>query len=161
MYTTIYAHRCAECGEHTFRFHCGIHNDSQEYWWPCEKCGRQMKLVFSDGGRAVTQAPTPRRCDSTLVLFSVDGYPALKFIQDGIAWDGNLSGGRYYYEEHTCPSNIVKCREVFHHADDDPHGVFRVIHEVLVSGPNGMDEDAAIDLLSSIALGQTPAPQEP
>lgn len=82
----------------------------------------------------------------TLVLLAIDtaeGVPVY-FIVEGLAGTGDIKEmeehERYFYEEHTCPTNFVgphgKDSEgygvvaLYHGGDRDPHGVFRYVRAV-------------------------------
>lgn len=74
------------------------------------------------------------------------------FIHQGCAWDGDLSGNKNYYEEHTCPTNLMDCREIIAKGEVDPHGVFELVEEHLITGENGKDEEEIFQGLIERAL---------
>ena len=154
---TIFKHPCAVCGEHDFAFHDDLHQCTQ-YQWVCE-CGAEMRLRFFDGGQSVEQTPTGRRCDRTLALLRVRGVPHLMFIYSGCAWDGDLSGhAYYYYNQHTCPSNLMQCEEIIDSGEVDPHGVFEFVAEHFVTGPKGRPKDNVLEELTELAQRMTLTP---
>ncbi len=143
---TLYTHPCASCGTDTFNFDPRSNKDYTEYHWVCDHCGIEMKCSFASGGREVMQTPSGRRCERTLVLLTFGSQLAI--IHQGCRWshitDCNV---QYYYEEHTCPSNIAECREVIVAGKDDPHGCFTLIREIDITGPGAMSADAAMAVL--------------
>lgn len=150
----IYQHECASCGEHSFEYHEGSHKDT-EYIWVCDDCGVQMKLRFSDEGRQVEQTPTGRRCERTLALLRVRGNPTFMFIYQGCAWDGDMSGSEYFYQEHTCPTNLVRCEEIIASGEEDPHGIFELVEEHLITGDNARPREEVLEHLKALAIAKT------
>ena len=151
---TVYKHECRACGELAFDFHEGLHSVETVYYWVCDHCGTQMEIAFADDGRTCEQRPTGRRCENTLALFEVRGFPAMRFVYQGFAWDGDLDH-EYFYNEHTCPTNILRCEEIFIDGEIDPHGAFRLIREVLITGPDAMDRNEAEDMLVELACQES------
>jgi len=151
---TTYQHPCKACGELAFSFTDG-HIENKEYQWVCDHCGVQMSLTFGDAGRSVEQVPTGRRCDRTLALLCIEDYPAFKFIARGVRWDHDSDGHSYFFEEHTCPVNLLHCVEIFHKGESDPHGVFKLITEMRITGPGSDSEEAVTKLLTDMAEAET------
>jgi hypothetical protein len=153
---TIYVHQCAECGSDSWKFHMELHATAHPYQWVCDTCGTEMQLVFSDNGTAVSQVSTGRRCNRTLCLFTFANVERLCVIADGIRWDFNTDEDqRYYYEEHTCPTNLLRCEEIFFNGEGDPHGILTLVKEIVVSGPNAVDRGEALEELSGMASEKT------
>ena len=118
------------------------------YQWVCDNCGAQMNLEFSAGGTEVVQTPTGRRCERTLALLRVVGAPHVMLIHQGVAWDGDLDSSDYYYNEHTCPTNITRTEAVIANGDTDPHGIFELVVEHCITGPGARDrEEVMLELL--------------
>lgn len=109
-----------------------------------------MEITFSDDFTTSKQTPTGARCDNTLALFEVRGFIKMRFIFNGCAWDGNLEHD-YFYHHATCPVNILRCEEIFIDGNSDPHGCFRLIKEVFITGPSAMPRDDAMQMLSDLA----------
>jgi hypothetical protein len=40
------------------------------------------------------------------------------------------SVGRYFYEEHSCPTNFIPVEEIFTATEGDPHGLFKHVRSV-------------------------------
>lgn len=152
--TRIFCHPCADCGEGTFDYHEGSHTDI-EYKWVCDTCGIQMALLFANGGQEAQQTPTGRRCERTLALLRMRGNPHFMFIYEGCAWEGDMSGHKFHYEEHTCPTNLIQCEEIIANGEEDPHGIFEIIEEHLITGPNGKDREEVLQGLTESAMAQT------
>jgi len=149
---TIYSHECKECGHNTFDYYEDLHHCNTEYRWVCNNCGVQMKLKFSNDGKTLDQEPTGKRCERTKVLLKVPDIP-LAFIVDGVTWG---EGSKYFYEEHTCPSNVMRsCDEVIYKGDEDPHGMLELIEEILITGPSKRNEDEVCEELMTKAINIT------
>lgn len=157
---TIYIHECKECGDHSFDFHTDSHNCGQNYYWVCDNCGIQMIVCFSDNGMTVTQEPTGRRCERTKVLLKLNDTN-IALVVNGCRWGDktdrwedktdNKDADYYtaaYYEEQTCPINVVqRCENIVCDGDEDRHGIFSFIEQLDITGPNKCDEDEAHEMM--------------
>ena len=152
---TIFEHQCAACGEYSFKYHPDSHRGSTSFRWVCDECRAEMSLVFSDGGQSVEQTPTGRRCERTVALLAMRNNPRFMLIRKGLAWDGDLSSKQFFYEEHTCPSNLLKSEEIIADGEVDPHGIFELVEEVIITGPNARDEDEVIESFKAFAAEKT------
>lgn len=145
----IYSHKCDECGGYTFDYHEGSHKTGFNYRWVCDECGAQMDIEFSDSGRSISQVPTGERCERTKILVNIPDL-GIAIISSGVTWGGDSN---YYYEESTCPSNVLRsCEQVVFNGEEDPHGIFELIDEVMITGENKIDEQKAVELLTTKAI---------
>jgi hypothetical protein len=149
----IYNHKCAACGEDSFDYHEASHVETT-YQWVCNSCGIQMGLRFFDGGQQVEQTPTGKRCERTLALLQMRDNPSFMLIYEGCAWDGDMSGHEYFYE-HTCPTNLMRCVETIADGRADPHGVFEIVEEHLITGPSARPREKVIEELTALAVEKT------
>lgn len=155
---TRYVHACQECGADSWTF-TEQHQVNQKYQWVRDHCGVQAELIFSSEGRAVTQAPTSKRCERTSALFTFDNDKRMAFLYEGCRWTGTDDDSvLYYYHEHTCPTNLLRCEEIFFEGRLDTHGLFTLVKEIVVTGPNAVDRDVADDELRALAIEITSAP---
>lgn len=74
--------------------------------------------------------PAHKGMYKTLELLSIDGPDGpVFFVVEGCAKSDSLEtvtrNHRYYYEEHTCPTNVLNAEIFVHCGDTDPHGIFR------------------------------------
>lgn len=150
----IFSHKCSSCGEYVFEYNEVSHTE-MTYKWACNNCGIEMGLRFSDGGQQVEQTPTGKRCERTLALLRMRNNPAFMFIYNGVAWDGDLSNREYFYEEHTCPTNLMRCVEIIAAGESDPHGIFEIVEEHLITGPNAEPREEVLEQLKASALEKT------
>jgi hypothetical protein len=113
-----------------------------------------MGLRFFDGGQQVEQTPTGKRCERTLALLQMRDNPSFMIIYEGCAWDGDMSGNEYLYE-HTCPTNLMRCVEIIADGRADPHGVFEIVEEHLITGPSARPREKVIEELTALAVEKT------
>ena len=72
----------------------------------------------------------------TLVLLKIDAKESpVYFVVEGLGeWpstiEGMVSHARYFYEEHTCPTNFIRVPLISTGGDSDPHGVFEFVDAV-------------------------------
>lgn len=74
----------------------------------------------------------------TLVLLRIQSFNngPVFFIVEGLgsltlAGDEDFQGRqRYFYEEHTCPTNFMPCEAIYTADNNDPHGVFDHVRTV-------------------------------
>lgn len=114
--------------------------------WYCDECGCAFKGQIGKVSGALLPDVTILENTSkqrTLVLLRLDrgdGSP-LWFITEGMVFDGkpiNPERDRYYYEEHSCPTNYVHCCTIVDGEDADPHGVFKYV--ATVPRPSDFDD---------------------
>lgn len=105
--------------------------------WSCASCGRTFSgNVAKDG--TITLEERSGVMQEGLVLLSVsltEGSPLYFVVRDrhffpleeGETEEDRWEKKRYFYEEHTCPTNFIPVAEVMTPTDSDPHGVFKLI----------------------------------
>jgi hypothetical protein len=76
-----------------------------------------------------SDVPAHSEMFKTLNLFSLDTKKGLVyFVTEGVSTfepdDDLQSKQKYFYEEHTCPTNFIRCELISFRGDMDPHGVF-------------------------------------
>ncbi len=82
----------------------------------------------------------------TLNLLKIDavGGPVYFVVEGLSSWPEEISAmcesARYFYEEHTCPTNFIRIPLISLAGDTDPHGVFEFVDAVWM-----MDEYTAAD----------------
>jgi len=164
MRTLLY-HDCQICGaEDQFSFDPEATSCDKTYLWVCGACGAQVRITCAAGGRVTHQEATGRHCHRTLALLVFRGEVTFAFIYRGCAWSEHLKDGRpdsrYFYEEHTCPTNLFPCEEIVVDGEMDPHGCFDLIEEHLISGPGARDKDEVLAELIEKAKAFTTTGQD-
>ncbi len=162
---TRFYHDCQICGaEDQFPFGDGETRCNEAYLWNCDACGSQVRITFTGGGRLSHQEATGRHCHRTLALLAFRGEVTFAFIYRGCAWSEQLKDGRpdgrYFYEEHTCPTNLFPCEEIVVGGEVDPHGCFDLIEEHLITGPGARDKDEVLAELIEKAKAFTTTGQD-
>jgi hypothetical protein len=109
--------------------------------WYCDRCGEEYKgHVFADGTANVEK--TGKQKVETRALLKLEPLKGDVFIEvEGMTFlgvgetiDGKdlVEDSRYYYEEHTCPTNYLRVvQELWEGGGGhDPHGLFKLIDVV-------------------------------
>lgn len=106
--------------------------------WSCKACGVKNNLVVINGN-VVEQSidADPEYTYKTLALLQVRGMePPVRFLVEGIYSTKDTTGKltldelnnkRYYYNEHTCPTNWLGVEKVELLGDLDPHEAFQFL----------------------------------
>jgi len=144
---------CPECGGDVGAID-HLLGEHGRWWgpWFCGGCG--LGVCGEVAGPLVLSSPAtgPRsRKHTIMVALRVEGSePPVRFVAVGMAWgpadnstppEGvTVEGQRYFYEEHTCPSNLLdsSAHAVAQGQELDPHGVFKV-EAVKYVGPGDVD----------------------
>jgi hypothetical protein len=106
--------------------------------WYCKECGRGIRWEVSvpdiTGGQVeVVGIITEESKIEQLVLLKLNkDCQDLHLVVRGMRFpprDKNIEAERYYYEQHTCPTNYLTQAEVviLDKEDADPHGIFEYI----------------------------------
>lgn len=143
---------CQHCGE---RLGAVDHLGHGRAWgpWYCDTCGGASRGVV---GGAVERVEDQRKV-STLALLRLDTATGpFWFIVEGMRFThsrplvSEQEDDRFFYEEHSCPTNWLKPLMVAHRGDTDPHGVIQFVRAVdkPASLPNDSnDEDLMLEQL--------------
>jgi len=96
--------------------------------WYCDECGVLFTLQVISPDEIDTEV-TSKRQEKRLITLKSEGPVTL--LVEGLAFipGDSEEHQRYYYDEHTCPTNYMpNVVQVIDEAGDrDPHGVFRFI----------------------------------
>jgi|SRR6185437_4520994 len=108
--------------------------------WYCAECGNAFRGVVK--GKDVFLEKMSERKDSAIVfLRSGNILLAVK----GMYFNGELDvdNSRYFYEEHTCPTNYLKDVEMvidLKNGDTDPHGIFEFVGVIPYQDLDGVED---------------------
>lgn len=143
---------CAKCGGDVGTIDHLAEYKNLNTGWSCDACGVKNEFVVT-GGVIVSQtvAAEPEYTYKTLALLQVRGNePPVRFLVEGIYSTKDTAGKltledlnnkRYYYNEHTCPTNWLGVEKVELQGDLDPHEAFQFL---AAWGPGDTD---AIDMV--------------
>ncbi len=100
--------------------------------WYCDDCGVRFDVhVLSADQVDCSVIPDSRR---KKILVRLRSTRPVTVIVEGMSFhpddepDGFVERQRYYYEEHTCPSNFLGVEKVMDDSgDEDPHGIFSFV----------------------------------
>ena len=135
---------CPVCGEHDFGYAHLLTEPSKEvYTWSCAHCVSDISFSLKDNTTPVLEkVKSPEEGKAFLLaLLRLDTEETLKkpiFIVVKVpnyTHETDLEKKkhqlRYYFDEHTCPSNYLHVT-IIEGDDDDPHGIFNFVDAVWV-----------------------------
>ncbi len=103
--------------------------------WFCHKCGKSWGIKLVGGNVKITEKDMV--VSDTLVVLKLDPKNMKKplyLITEGMVFNEKiektceLEQHKFYYEEHTCPTNWLKnIREICMDGEHDPHGLFEYV----------------------------------
>jgi hypothetical protein len=100
--------------------------------WYCKSCKRAIIFKVKNGEFFIEE--TDKTSDKALVALELPPLEnSLFLIVNGIYLDGDLNQEhkRYFYEEHTCPTNFLNdAREIIYNMQPDVHGLFRFLKAI-------------------------------
>jgi len=152
---------CPDCGEKAGRVDHLIDDERKRYYrgktqrvgpWSCDECGAgyALTVTYDDpypdlkpGNMtpriAVERVPDEDRVD-TLTLLRFPDRPDAYLVVAGTrkASDPPGENQRYFYDEHTCPTNYLDIEAIWDGANDDPHGIFAYV--ATIDRPDDFDD---------------------
>lgn len=140
---------CPECGQHEFTIEHLFEEKYQgrECRWSCDECSHRFTFVVVDDVFKMEKIASDSVRSLVLLQSEVDsklfvvtkGYT--HFLPDGTKkpYAVTADDNRYYYEEHTCPTNFLPGIErIIYDGDFDPHGIFKYVRHVDVDDAEKM-----------------------
>jgi hypothetical protein len=104
--------------------------------WHCHDCGRAFKgtvnapddvnLELSDEQQVRTLVLLKLEPQDKPVFFVVN-HLRFPLAQSDFTED---ESARYFFEEHSCPTNFIPCTRIISEGDTDPHGLFSYVAQV-------------------------------
>jgi hypothetical protein len=99
--------------------------------WYCDDCGQGWRITYSRDGIDVTAAqPDGKKHPQWVILELPPQSEPVRFKVRGQRFSSTIDEDRvrYFYEEHTCPTNWLRdVDEVSIGGSDDPHGLWRLV----------------------------------
>lgn len=144
---------CPSCDDHTFCIDHLKSTDSTEtiHGWMCRACVSSVKFKMNEAGdiEILDVVRPPPGKERLLVLLSADFQdPNAEKRVYLVVSKPNYSRGvdlatitkseRFYFDEHTCPTNYLGAT-IIEGDNDDPHGIFKF--EEVIFQPEGFDTD--------------------
>lgn len=117
--------------------------------WYCDQCGNSINGMVQVDGSVLTEPRTSTKEDrAVLLVLPVSEDENLYLVVKGMSFidekkpetvEEARGHKRYFYEEHTCPTNyfhntLVVISDTKRGACDDPHGVFDYVADIQVKG---------------------------
>lgn len=136
--------------------------------WYCPSCGQSYSLTFSADGAVEIALAVGRKVTTVDVLVLNPQEKPVYFVVEGMRFEGeghddsDNEHKRFFYEEHSCPTNWLKPTMLYFDGDDDPHGLIKFLAtrddsdfpEDAAYGPNERDR-AVLDFILNSASNAT------
>lgn len=131
---------CPECEQHEFTIEhlFAAHMNGRACQWSCGECSHRFNFVVKDD--VFTMEKIEQNHWRSLVLLQSEVDPKLyivtkgftRLMKDGVRppYEETAEHNRYYYEEHTCPTNFMSVERIIYNGDYDPHGIFKYVRHV-------------------------------
>ncbi len=125
--------------------------------WYCDDCGREYHgQVDTDGSVQIRMGKSFWVKSLNVLAINPQETPIYFVVEGGEPVNPDEPrdphhGGRYYYEEHSCPTNFVPVELISQDGDHDPHGIFTYLGSV--DRPNDDSEDAVIKAVAEFIGG--------
>lgn len=125
---------CPACKKEDFRV-CHLPTGTKTKW-VCDECGVHFRVHVISADEVNTEIVEEVRTEKTLVTLRSEGpvtlvveglrHTSAKIPEDVDEFDRQE---RYYYDEHTCPTNYLSCvrKVIDEDGDEDPHGIFKYV----------------------------------
>lgn len=166
---------CQACGQHLFNIEhlyevfqqSSDINERAAGFWYCDACGvANRPTVYRDGSLRVEVKPEQRCLPTSVVLCIEPQDKPIYLLVKGMHWtDEKPDPGesvqaqqeqrdRYFYNEHTCPTNWFRhVQEIMIGDDCDPHGIAQHVGTILEPPTEDPNEDQLRTLVPRI-LGE-------
>lgn len=166
----LYRHEfciCPWCGEQSGRRVDHLYHDALPRAagpWYCEECRKPFKVkVIAPGDVEITQTETRGIFSRSMALLKFEGKDGpVFFVMDHNRYresedqteEQNQSSQRFFFEEHSCPTNWLReCVAVIEDGDADPHGFLDFVRAVDVPLDFDADDDDQWAMLFPEAFG--------
>ncbi len=113
--------------------------------WYCQECGQGYRGKTKNRKVFIEQIDN-KKVKTLEILKLTPTKDDIYIIANGMRWvkenedkseEEIHSNSRYFYEEHTCPSNILRnCRSIIFSTDEDLHGAFEYLGQSDNPDPN-------------------------
>lgn len=125
-----YTFSCHECKEFEFNVtHLYKKNTLQSFGtWYCDNCGQGHYGTINGMTLDINLSGEIKK-DIIVLLKKDNEYYLVKGMEFGNRSKDKIDeSGKYFYEEHTCPTNIMrKIIEIVSDGEEDEHGIFEYI----------------------------------
>lgn len=125
--------------------------------WYCDVCGQGWWLEFDGVGGVDLRARAEKLIRRIVVLeLPPQTKPITILLKEHHVRfhendDEDREGLRYYYDEHTCPTNWMRVGAVVFDGDGDPHGLFRFVRVIDDAEDRELHNGGAEALLKSLS----------
>jgi hypothetical protein len=101
--------------------------------WYCDECGRGYNGSLLANGEIEVHLDDKTKVDTLDHLVLMPQDKPVHFLVKGMVFvDGDGNRGtddnkRFFYEEHSCPTNYIGVEVISVDGDSDPHGLFKYV----------------------------------
>lgn len=98
--------------------------------WYCDLCGVRFRLEVLSDGRIECEVIEGQSKAKRLVTLRSEGPVTIQIATFTLLpIKDEIYSSRYYYEEHTCPTNYLRdvVKVISEDGDEDPHGIFKFV----------------------------------
>lgn len=133
---------CPNCGEEAGRVDHLFPQAPVSTSWYCDSCGREYAVKVNSPAEIEVEVRDGQHIDTHDLLMIPPRDTPVYFVVKGMELrrpgdtPEDAGSKQYLYEEHSCPTNHVRCEAIISDGDEDPHGVFEFVRSV----PSGDDE---------------------
>jgi hypothetical protein len=121
---------CPICGKSEFSFDVNFHfskTEVKDYIWSCDRCLHRIEFVCNPN-KDILWKDLGKQNELKLVVLKIDLEKPLYVLVEDRYCSGEVKDTKYYYEEHTCPTNVTHdIIKYVYDNDDDPHGIFEFV----------------------------------
>lgn len=135
--------KCPACGDHELQVDYLKNSTNSGWTWQCKSCVSNISFKLTDDGEIeITNIKSPPKGKENLLILLKPVFQDPK-AKDQVYLilekpntlhetdiDELQRQQRYYYNEHTCPSNYLGGATVLEGTDDDPHGIFQFVEAI-------------------------------
>lgn len=132
-YTKSYFRR--DCGPNGKEFVVSHLTSGRNTWgpWYCDYCHCSWSGIVNSEGKLEAEKSTIRTARKIVALLRLDYQPERPIHIMATTYEFNgkredVDAHRCFFEEHTCPINILtRAEKIYVGKDDDEHGLFRLV----------------------------------
>jgi hypothetical protein len=142
--------RCLACGEGEMSIEHVVDREGVSWGpWFCRQCGEGHRGTTTDGAFSVQRTNTSHKKTAVLLRLEPDPGTVYLVVEGMMLGEGDVpkspwydDDNKYYYEEHTCPTNYLRSANDIlqvlpEEKSADPHGIFTYVATAPVYKDNG------------------------
>ncbi len=107
--------------------------------WYCDNCGKGINVTRLENDEVEIEFSGKNTHKIFVLLRMTNRASPAYFVVESIVFAAegetpsiDMEHIEYYHEQHSCPTNFVKCEVIIDDGDEDPHGIFKVMDAAFV-----------------------------